>query len=224
MASPLIRGSVTTATSGSSSYTCNKPTGVVADDLLLSLQFCDDGIGTITSGWTQLQTIVDGGFDSRIAMKVAGGSEGASYAFTQGAAFGGGGALIIALSGAGAGTPVSALANGVGSGTTVTTPTVTPTGVDDFEVRFAFSIGGSGMTAPAGFTPGASIGIGGMAGGCATRVLTSGAATGTANFTATGGTPSDRYGYTIAVTGIPDASGRRVFVANSAAVHRAANW
>jgi len=222
VATPTLVGTVTTATSTSTSYTCNKPSGVIENDLLLSFQFTDNGIGALTSGWTQLQAISDTGFDSRIAYKAATGSEGANYTFAQssGAA---GGAIILALRDAVSGTPVSALANQVGAGTTCTTPSVVAVGADDFEARFVMAVNSTTFTPPPGFAEQADISASaGVAGTCATRVLSSSGATGTADFTGAA-TVAFRYGYTIAVTGVPS-TGRRVYVATSAAVNRAANW
>lgn len=217
MATPTLVGSATTATSSSTSYTCNKPTGVVLDDLMLSLQFGDTGIGTITSGWSELQAISESGIQSRIGMKVAGGSEGANYTFAQpsGSA---GGAIIIALSDAATTTPVSAQAS-TGSGTTVTTPSVVAVGSDDLEIRFAVAINAASFTPPGGFTPQGTAAGSGISGTCATRVLNSSGATGTASFTANVSVPF-RYGYTISVSGKPVGGGRRLLVATSVAVHR----
>ncbi|MEU3162889.1 hypothetical protein [Streptosporangium sp. NPDC006930] len=219
MTSPQIRGSATTANSTSTSYSCNKPTGVVQDDLMLMLQFADVGIGTITSGWTQLQALTTADLRSRVGMKVAGGSEGANYALTQ-TSGSDGGAIILALSDILAGqTPVSDTST-AGSGATITTPSVTPLGGDDFEIRFVAALAVTSFTAPGGWTERADVASGSAcAGTCATRVLSSSGATGTANFTANT-TAIDRHGYTITVSGKPDASGRRLLVASSVAVHR----
>lgn len=219
MTTPTLVGTVTTATSSSTSFTCNKPSGVALDDLMLSFQFTDNGIGTITSGWSSLQAISDTGFDSRVGMKVAGGSEGATYTFAQNASAAGG-AIILALRDTASGTPVSAQANNVGSGTVCTTPSVVALGADDFEVRFIMAINTTSFTAPGGFTPRANISpSAGIAGACATRVLSSSGATGTADFTANASVP-DRYGYTITVSGKPGGGGRRLLTATSVAVHR----
>lgn len=222
MATPALVGTnATTAASTSTSFTCNKPAGVVENDLLLSLQFSDTGIGTITSGWTQLQTNTTG-MESRVGMKIAGPSEAANYTFTQSSGSDGG-AIIVAITDILAGsTPVSAFVSG-GSGSNVSTPSVVPEGIDDFEVRFAAGINVTAFTAPSGMTLRGSVASGGaIAGGCATRVLTSNAGTGTADFPTTG-TPLARHGYTITVTGVP-AAGRRIVVATYAAVRRAASW
>jgi len=188
---------------------------------MLLLQFADLGVGTLTSGWTQLQAITTTDMRSRVAMKVAGGSEGASYTMAQ-TSGSDGGAIILALTDILAGqTPVSGTST-AGSGSSVTTPSVIPLGADDFEIRFAVGLGVTSFTPPAGLTPQANVASGvAIAGSCATRGLTSSAATGTENFTA-GDTPIERHGYTITVQGLSTPS-LRVFV-STAAVHRAASW
>jgi hypothetical protein len=213
-------GSVTTATSSSTSYTCAKPSGVAAGDLLLSLQLSTGTIGSTPAGWTQAQTQTSGA-TSRVAYYTAGGAEPGSYSFTQSS--GTGGAIIVALAGASLAAPVSASSN-ASSGNAVTTPSVTPEGSDDFEVRFAIGgEAGSSWTTPGGFTKQVEVNADNqLAAVCATRALTSGAATGVQNF-GLGSPPFPAHGYTIAVTSLIE-SGRRIVVANFAAVHRAASW
>jgi hypothetical protein len=126
VATPTLRGTATTATSASASFTCAKPTGVVAGDILISLQFTDLGVGSTPSGWTQLRNYT-ADIESRLAWKVAGSSEPASYTFSQSTGGIGGGAIVIALQGASTSTPVSAVGS-TGSGSTVTTPSVNPDG------------------------------------------------------------------------------------------------
>lgn len=218
MTTPTPVGTATTANSTSTSYTCNKPTGVVENDLMLSLQFANStgGIGSITSGWTQLQTSTTG-MTSRVGMKVAGPAEGANYTLAQGSGADGG-AIIIALRGILLGsTPVSAFVSGT-TGSNVTTPSVTPGGLDDIEVRFAAGVNIFQFTAPAGMTLQASVASGGfVAGGCATRTLSSGAATGAIAFPASSA-PSNPHGYTVTIRGAVGASGRRLLTATFASV------
>jgi hypothetical protein len=220
MATPTLVGTVTSATSSATSYTCTKPTGVVAGDLLLSLQFSTGTIGSAPAGWTQAQTQTSGA-TSRVAYYAAGGAEPGSYSFTQ--ASGTGGAIIVALAGASLTAPVSASSN-TSSGNAVTTPSVTPEGSDDFEVRFAISgEAGSTWTTPGGFVEQVEVNADNqLAAVCATRVLASGAATGVQNF-GLGSAPFPAHGYTIAITEAP--SGRpRIVVATFAARNRAASW
>lgn len=223
MATPTLVGSATTASSSSGSYTCNKPTGVAQNDLLLSLQFATTTLGSITSGWSQLRTS-SAGILSRVGMKVAGASEGANYTFTQGGVGDDGCAIIIAWRDVLAGsTPVSAVGT-TSTGSNVITPSVTPGGDDDVEVRFACAAEVTAFTAPSGMTLRASVSVSSFfAAGCATRTLSSGAATGTVNFPANA-TPDVPHGYTITIQGGSAFSSPRIFVATSAAVHRAANF
>lgn len=220
MPTPTLVGSVTSATSSSTSYTCNKPTGVAAGHLLLALQWSAGTIGSVTSGWTQLQA-QSSGATSRVTYLAAGGSEPANYTFTQTAQPGG--AIIVAVAGASLAEPVSA-SSSTAVGSAVSTPSVTPAGLEDLEVRFALSLNSGQSFEPAvGFTERADVADGGEGGAmCATRVLASGAATGTHTF-ATPGVPSAPHGYTIAIT--EASSGRpRIVTATFTAVHRAANW
>lgn len=79
------RGSTTNATTASgNSLSCSKPTGVVSGDVLLALVTSNDGSITST-GWT----VIGHGsgqpdlFDATWLYKVAGGSEGSSYTFSN---------------------------------------------------------------------------------------------------------------------------------------------
>lgn len=77
------RGSATLATTtGETDITADKPTGTVADDVLIALMVCNNQTVTPPAGWTQFidETIEVFGF--RGFYKVAGGSEPASYTFT----------------------------------------------------------------------------------------------------------------------------------------------
>src|SRR5690606_26455205 len=176
---------------------------VVAGDILISLQFNDLGVGSTPSGWTQLRNYTSD-IESRLAWKVAGSSEPASYTFSQSTGGIGGGAIVIALQGASTSTPVSAVGS-AGSGSTVTTPSVTPAGTDDLDIRFAVALDSSSFSPPAGFTERADVvrddAGDTIAAACATRPLASGAATGTANFTASP-SPFLRHGYTVTVSGV----------------------
>src|SRR5690606_25959953 len=175
---------------------------VVAGDILISLQFNGVGVGSPPAGWTQLRNYTSG-IESRLAWKGAGSSEPASYTFSQSTGGIGGGAIVIALQGASTSTPVSAVGS-AGSGSTVTTPSVTPAGSDDLDLRFAVAVDSSSFSPPAGFTERADVvrddAGDTIAAACATRPLASGAATGTANFTASP-SPFLRHGYTVTVSG-----------------------
>ncbi|MEU4410773.1 hypothetical protein AB0F88_40235 [Streptosporangium sp. NPDC023963] len=220
MPTPTLVGSVTSATSSSTSYSCNKPTGVAAGDLLLSLQWSAGTIGAVPSGWTQLETQTSGA-TSRVAYLAAGGSEPGNYTVTQTAQPGG--TIIIAVADASLAAPVSN-SSSIAVGSAVSTPSVTPAGLEDFEVRFAVALNAGQSFEPAsGFTEQVDVADTGEGGAmCATRVLASGAATGTHTF-GTSGTPSAPHGYTIAITEAP--SGRpRIVAATFTAVHRAASW
>ena len=76
-----LRGAATTA-SGGTTLTINKPTGVVAGDILLANITNDNNNGTASSsGWTSISSANPGG-SIHLLYKIAGGSEPSSYSFT----------------------------------------------------------------------------------------------------------------------------------------------
>lgn len=72
---------------GSSTITINKPTGTIEGDLMVSVVMTSGSTVTWTgdTGWTEVADQGTGAPNIRIAYKVAGASEGASYTFTPSA-------------------------------------------------------------------------------------------------------------------------------------------
>lgn len=136
----------TATTSSSTSFTCTKPAGVVSGDILIAEQSGDwstaAAMGTPTGGSTwQLLTSRDIGEDalhSKIWWKTAGGSEPASYGFTQGT-FSDGAVIIAAIRDA-TGTPSFASTDNHGTAF-FDTPSIEPAGTADYELRFVAASG-----------------------------------------------------------------------------------
>lgn len=81
------RGSTThTTQANSATVVVNKPTGVVSGDVMIALITSNDGNITAATGWVKIGH-TDGGnpdlFDATWWYKVAGGSEGSTYTFTN---------------------------------------------------------------------------------------------------------------------------------------------
>ncbi|WP_157251032.1 hypothetical protein [Nonomuraea typhae] len=137
----------TVATSTSTSYTCAKPSGVVSGDVLVAFQAGDWGtasaMATPTGGTTwQLLTSRDAGenaLHSKVWWKVAGGSEPSTYGFTQASASDG--VVIIAAVRDASGTPTFASTDNDGTAF-FDTPSITPAGTADYELRFVSAVGG----------------------------------------------------------------------------------
>ncbi|MER6942481.1 hypothetical protein ABT294_00535 [Nonomuraea sp. NPDC000554] len=201
------RSSSSASGSSAGSFTCPKPTGVVAGDVLIAFQAGyvndDTSMTTPTGGaaWAQLgSTVVGGeGLSVKTWWKAAGASEPATYSFAHDNQCV---AIIVAASGGATSTPVVA-GSFAGTGTAVTTPSVTPAGSADLEIRCAAVAAASAatFTPPGGLTeqqdrnvPGKNLGA-----SAATRILTGGGATGTADFTSSV-TPDMRAGVTVAIT------------------------
>jgi autotransporter-associated beta strand protein len=130
------RGGATTAQWASgSTLTINKPTEVVAGDVMLVCISQHDTAGTPTaanlSGWTLVKSGTLGGNATdygTILVKVAGSSEGSSYTFNLVGTVGGAVGDIVAFSGVDNTTPVDAVAaaftSSVGRSTTVSATTI----------------------------------------------------------------------------------------------------
>ncbi|MEV4837797.1 hypothetical protein AB0K05_24965 [Nonomuraea sp. NPDC049486] len=195
----------TTATNDASgTYTINRPPGTTEGDILVLAHATDSGaVTTLTapSGFSvelsqaSAQTYTRG----RVFLKAAGASEPATYTLTK-TASDAAAAILICISGAEL--PAVSAASSSGSGSNVSTPSVTPSTASGIEVRFAAGDGnetGRTFTAPATYTEpsGADINIGGYTHlTAAYKVLSSAAATGALNFTASG-TMVSYVGFTI---------------------------
>jgi hypothetical protein len=196
--------------------------------MMLAFQSADVGtlanMATPTGGatWTLLTSRQwNGTAGGKIWWKFAGGSEPATYGFTQGS--GADGIVIVfSVSGTAATMPVFAGTGGTDSAT-VATPSVVPTGGDDLEFRFATAAGTDqaiSWTPPAGYTlQEEAQSTSYTTGAVATKALTSGGATGSQNFTMSASMPFNN-GFTVAVASLVFAPRRGLMVGQ--AVMRAA--
>lgn len=206
---PSFRGASQAASSAASS-TCAKPPGTVDGDILIAFHAVDNGVFTSmtapTGGTTwllldQRQRVNTSQSGTKIWWKVAGASEPSTYGIIKSSS-GDGAVSIIAVSDASTATPVIAQNGGTTATTTVSTPSTTPpTGAGDFEVRcVALFVPGAARTwtPPAGFTERTDVQASALwtSTTTATRTLSAGGATGTADFTASG-TVSEYHGFTV---------------------------
>jgi len=108
-----LRGSATTASTTTTSLTINKPTGVVAGDVMIVniSQLGNSATDPTSSGWTVIQGAAiqtSGGASAArrgaILYRVAGGTESSSYTFTLGTGVSAAIGNIVAFSGVGAST------------------------------------------------------------------------------------------------------------------------
>lgn len=206
---PSVR-STSQATQGNTgaSFTCTKPTGTVSGDVLIAYHCGDVGVlaNMAASGGTAWNTLATTGSDStlpgKVYWKVAGGSEPASYTFSQDSGADAC-AAIICISGASTDTPTVATGTD-GFGTNIDTPSAIAPGSADIDVRFV-SAGGSlttseSVTPPATYTEFADthsrqyIYVSG-----AHKTLAASGATGIRTFTITTA-PGGRRGVTVIVT------------------------
>lgn len=218
------------------SYTVTKPSGAAAGDILIACQTVRFGsmndMGTPTGGatWQLLaQRVTSGELGTKIWWKIAGGSEPSSYVFTQELVDGA--CVIVAVQDAKQETP-QITQNGGTSDSPVVTPTITPTGSDDLDIRWACGAGdvfeemeNATWTPPAGWTQRAQVGQGdvfGVGGALATRSLSSSSATGTQNYVVDMLLTS-WHGFAITIASMPPPGGRPPVIP-TAAVHRAASW
>ena len=179
-----IRGSATNQVEfGGAPFTVNKPTGVVEGDVMLGVihcQYYNYSDITIPSGWTLLTGRDAGhsyGGHSKVCYKVAGPSEGSSYAFSASSNGAHTTATIIAFSGVplSGGVPTFVHAQAVTA--TDTAPPVTPTGSADMLIAMALADHDSGSqptwTYPAGMTGRMTGGTGYLSHAIATELLSS---------------------------------------------------
>src|ERR1044072_377176 len=143
----------TVITSGSTSFTCPKPAGTFSGDILVAFQADDwgvsTGIGNPTGGssWGSAVISLTQGpyvFHTKVWIKTAGGSEPSTYGFTQPS--GADGVVMIACIRDAALSYVTG--TDINNGTAYfTTPSVTPVGTADLELRYvAGSVGGPTVT------------------------------------------------------------------------------
>lgn len=207
---PSVRGTSQASQAGAgASFTCTKPSGTVSGDLLLAWHSADIGALAIMSitaagtAWSTLTTAgVDGTNPGKLYWKIAGASEPASYTFNQDSGADAA-ATMIAVQDGSTNTPVFATGTG-GTGTSIQTPSTTPAGTTDLDVRFVCASGAlattESLTPPGTYTEFADIGsrqyvyVSG-----AYKILSSGSATGTQNFTITT-SPTNRRGVTVTIT------------------------
>ncbi|MFI6496895.1 hypothetical protein [Nonomuraea typhae] len=139
------------------------------------------------------------GAGTKVWWKVAGAGEPSTYGFTQGSSADGS-VSIIAVQDGSTNTPIVAQTGGTASGTSKATPSTTPNGSDDFEIRCVALHTVSAtvtFTPPSGFTERTDIQSSTFAlTTTATRTLASGGATGTHNFTCTN-TVGEWHGFTV---------------------------
>lgn len=204
--------SVASASAAGAAITCDAPVGTTAGLLLLAFQSADAGtlaaMTTPTGGATWLllgqQQWANSEPGTKVWWKIAGGSELSTYGFVQGSTADGV-VGIAAISGAATTTPVFASSALGASATSIPTPSGTPTGLDDLELRWAASriSGGAAVT----WTPPATYieqidrqSNTFTSASLATKALASGAATGIQNFTASA-TSTQHMGFTVVIAG-----------------------
>jgi hypothetical protein len=142
------RGSSTNGTSTNTSLTINKPTGVVAGDVMI-VNIGQRNNGTtapLLSGWTPIASgVIDGGTTmGALLYKVAGGSEPTSYTFTLGSGADNNEGTIVAFSGVDvSGSPFDvapgSLSLSAANGSTVTATGITTVTANAAVIMFAQS-------------------------------------------------------------------------------------
>lgn len=193
--------------------TCNKPTGTLQGDLMLAFQVADRGLladmttptGGATWGLLSSQAWVTAEPGTKVWWKIAGAAEPSTYGFAQ-ASNADGVVSVASVIVTNVVTPVFASSASNSSATSIPTPSITPTGSDDLEFRWAASQGVGGAltwTPPATYTEQVDRQSGTFTSGTlATKTLTSGAATGVQNFTISTST-AEHMGFTVSVLGTP---------------------
>lgn len=205
---PTIRAVSSVASGTTGSYSCPRPTGTTAGDLLVAFQVSDYGnINQLTapSGWELVDQASatsdpDGELYVKLWTKTATASEPASYTFGQNSGADGG-VVIVALSGAALGAHDKSTFTT--SGSSVTTPSVTAI-AGDIELRFAAGFPTSetprSWTPPPGTTERVDLQSGEYATfTLATRTISTSGPTGTLTFTASSAL-MPRQGWTVVVT------------------------
>lgn len=211
---PTYRAASQAAT-GAASFSCLKPTGVVAEDILVAIHVTNSGssagMGAPTGGatWNPLTSRADGADSggTKVWWKRAGAAEPGSYGFTQPVSSWPGAVSIVAVQAALTDIPIVAQNGSDYGSSNVPTPSTTPNGASDVEIRCAvapFPTVEMSWTPPAGFTERTDIQSGiGSSMSTATRTLSSSGATGIFNFIAST-TLYWRQGFTINIgTPIP---------------------
>ncbi len=137
----------TATTSTSTSFTCAKPSGTASGDILVAFQAADWGsassMGNPTGGssWGSPVVSLDVGANAlhvKVWIKTAGGSEPASYGFTQ-PTFSDGVVFVAAVRDA---TLSYVTDSDTNHGTAFfTTPSITPVGTADYELRYVAGTG-----------------------------------------------------------------------------------
>jgi hypothetical protein len=149
---------ITASASGTTgSFTVAKPSGTANGQRMLAFHTADIGVLadlTISGGsaWTLLGSITAGtdALQTKVWYKTAGGAEPASYTFGQNAGADGV-AAVVTFSNADTGAvPVIALLNSVSAGT-ITTPSTTPVGTNDVDLRWGS--GSWGADSPYSWSP-----------------------------------------------------------------------
>lgn len=222
MPTPSLRSAVTTAaTDQDIGYTVTVPTGVLAGDVLLAFQSADSAVlddlaepavasGTVPGGWTEIAAEDDTSINSlvtKVWWKISTGAEPTSYIFFHNDASDGV-CTMAAIKDASHARPIVAFSSAISGsplGTAHSTPSSTPAGNNDFELRWVAMAKDSTpaantWTPPVGFTERSDLqSTTWTTGSLATRPLTSNAATGTHNFTSSSSEFNVRHSFTVNV-------------------------
>jgi len=159
----FVASNTGSATSGTT-IVVTKPTGTVSGHVMLAQVAAYAGV-TITppSGWTLVQGGgTSGGLEYGVYVRVAGGSEPASYTWTFNTSVSNAVAAIATYSGVNNATPVDVSGVATATGTTLTAPSVTTAWPNTVVVSLFGVSGGYAPTIPAGTTSRAAISVAGM--------------------------------------------------------------
>jgi RHS repeat-associated protein len=150
-----FRAAATTSSVATTSLAINKPTGTVADDVLLA-SISGQTLPTISApvGWSLVRSDTDGAeITQSIFVRTAGGSEPSSYTFTFNGAVASAVGGIIGYSGIDPLSPIDAAAGqGNASSTSVTAPSITTTVADVMVVGFFATADNDTFSPPTGMT------------------------------------------------------------------------
>lgn len=187
--------SVSSLMQDGAAVSCNAPTGTTGGMLLVAFQTGGTlaGMTTPTGGATWTLLGQQGWSDAATSgtncwWKIAGGSEPSSYGFTSNSPSNTNAIGIALISGTATTAPVFASSASGVTTATIPTPSITPTDVDDLDLRWITSRNSSGQvitfTPPSGYTEQIDFQSGvQLAASLATKQLASGSATGIQNFT-----------------------------------------
>jgi hypothetical protein len=186
---PVFRATGAPATFSGTSVTLNRPTGVMAGDLMLAFITWTGDPGTVTppSGWTLAVSKTASTPSIAAYWAIAGANEPTTYAFGWSTAASGGGGTA-AYSGAKNSTPIaaSAVGNVISGSKTATLPGVTTTGAYQVEVGFSgATTQGLWPATVTGWTVRTRTFGSNPNGGFADRVIATAGATGSTNWTNT---------------------------------------